>query len=135
MAAERILLVEDNPVNQRLVAVTLGPFSYTVDIASDAEQALHKVEECLPDLILMDIQLPGMNGLDLSRLLKTNPRSRSVPIVAMTSYAMTGDEQRALDAGCDGYLSKPIDTRTLADRLAHYLSRAAGSTIREEGDR
>jgi two-component system cell cycle response regulator DivK len=118
-----ILVVEDNPLNSKLTMLTLTHAGYAVRTAADAEQALDVLKTFTPRLIVMDLQLPGMNGLELTNLLKSDPATREMVIVALTAYAMKGDEQRALDAGCDGYLAKPIDTRTLAATIAAYLLR------------
>jgi CheY-like chemotaxis protein len=94
---------------------------YVVLKAVDADDALRLLATISPDLILMDIALPGMDGLALTRQLKADPRLNAIPIVALSASAMKGDEQKALDAGCDGFISKPIDTRRLATQLAPYL--------------
>jgi CheY-like chemotaxis protein len=96
---------------------------YDVRTAADAEEVMRALEGFSPRLILMDIQLPGIDGLELTRRLRSNPRTSSVAIVAVTAYAMKGDEQRALDAGCDGYITKPIDTRALPNLVARYVRR------------
>jgi CheY-like chemotaxis protein len=121
MNSAPILIVDDNPVNLKLVRVLLMAEGYDVRTAVDAEEALEIVETWRPHLILMDIQLPGMDGLALTRRLKSDPATREIVVLALTAYAMKGDEERALAAGCDGYLSKPIDTRALSDIIAGYL--------------
>lgn len=122
MAGDLILVVDDNPQNLKLTRVLLTVNGYTVLTATDAEEALRLLESATPRLILMDLQLPGMDGLQLTRQLKADPLRRQIVIVALTAYAMKGDEERALAAGCDAYLSKPINTealfRTVAERLA-----------------
>lgn len=122
MANETILVVDDNPTNLKLVAFLLKAHGFSVDVASDAKSAIVAIEQRLPQLILMDLQLPGMSGLELTRLLKSSERTAHVLIVALTAFAMKGDEARALEAGCDRYLSKPIDTRTLPVRLREFLA-------------
>ncbi len=122
MAGERILVVDDNPANLRLLRLLLSGESYDVRTADGAEEALTVVESFRPRLILMDLQMPGMNGFDLTRRLKADPATREIVIVALTAYAMKGDEERAREAGCDGYVSKPIDTRALPELLASHLS-------------
>jgi two-component system cell cycle response regulator len=92
--------------------------------AADAEEALALLDVVHPRLILMDVQLPGLDGLELTRRLKTDPATRDIVVVALTAYAMQGDEQKALDAGCDGYLAKPIATRLLAATVERYLAQA-----------
>jgi len=121
MPGDSILIVDDNLANLKLVRVLLQVEGYEVRTASDAEEALAVLEEFHPRLILMDIQLPGVDGLELTRRLKADPKTRNILVVALTAYAMRGDEQRVLEAGCDGYLSKPIDTRALPGVVAGYL--------------
>jgi CheY-like chemotaxis protein len=116
-----ILVVDDNPTNLKLAMCVLELEGHRVDQATDAEQALAFLGDVVPDLILMDISLPGMDGLTLTRKLKEQDRFRSVPIVALTAFAMKGDEERARDAGCDGYIAKPIDTRAFPAQVAAYL--------------
>lgn len=124
-AGHCILIVDDNQMNLKLVRVVLSGEGYEVRTAADAEEALGVLEQWHPSLILMDIQLPGMDGLQLTRRLKAAAATREILIVAITAYAMKGDEQKALAAGCDGYLTKPIDTRILPDVVARYLSSKA----------
>jgi CheY-like chemotaxis protein len=124
--SQRILIVEDNPTNLKLASQVLEAEGYEVDRATDAEQAQELLRHATPDLVLMDIALPGMDGLTLTRKLKADPGLKDVPVVAMTAFAMKGDDQRALDAGCDGYLTKPIDTRRLPQQVAEFLQRKAG---------
>lgn len=121
MAGESILIVDDNPVNLKLLRITLAVAGYDVRTAVDAEQAMSILASFRPRLILMDLQLPGMDGLQLTRQLKADPATREAIVLAVTAYAMKGDEQRALAAGCDGYVTKPIDTRTLAGTVARCL--------------
>jgi CheY-like chemotaxis protein len=121
MAAESILIVEDNLVNVKLFRVLLSKAGFDVRTALDAEEVFCVLSEFHPKLILMDVQLPGMDGLELSRRLKADPRFKDIIIVALTAYAMKGDRERALDAGCEGYIPKPIDTRTFVDSVREYL--------------
>jgi CheY-like chemotaxis protein len=123
MAGERILIVDDNPTNLKLVRVLLQGDGYDARTAADAEEALELMQTFHPRLILMDVQLPGMDGLELTRRLKADVQTREIIVVALTAYAMKGDEQKALDAGCDGYVAKPIDTRNLSRMIAEYLGR------------
>jgi CheY-like chemotaxis protein len=123
MARESILVVDDNPVNLKLVRVLLAREGYNVRGAADAEEALDLLKDFSPDLILMDIQLPGIDGLELTRRLKADPATRRITIVALTAYAMKGDHQKVLEAGCDGYIPKPIDTRTLPQLIVNYLQK------------
>jgi CheY-like chemotaxis protein len=118
-----ILIVDDSPVNLKLIRVLLELEGYVVSVASDAQAALEFLATSIPDLILMDLQLPAMDGLTLTRLLKADVRLAGVPIVALTAYAMTGDQERALASGCDAYFTKPIDTRSFAQSIAALLSK------------
>ena len=124
----RVLVVDDNPTNLTLVSDLLGFAGYIVLKAQDAEEARMILAQTVPDLILMDIALPGMDGLTLTRLLKADKRMRHTPIVALTAFAMKGDDNKARDAGCDGYITKPIDTRGLSGAVAAYLRAGAGGT-------
>jgi CheY-like chemotaxis protein len=123
MSGERILIVDDNATNLKLVAYLMKANGYTVETALDAESALDAIGVNHPDVILMDIQLPGIDGLELTRRLKADPRTRDIVIVAVTAYAMKGDQAKALAAGCDDYITKPIDTRTLPDTIARHLAK------------
>jgi two-component system cell cycle response regulator DivK len=122
MAGEPILVVDDNATNMKLLRVLLTSQGYDVRTAGDASDAMEVIKGFRPRLILMDIQLPGMSGLELTSLLKADPATRDILIVAITAYAMKGDEEKARRAGCDGYISKPIDTRTLASVIARHLA-------------
>lgn len=122
MAGEPILVVDDNATNMKLLRVLLASQGYDVRTAGDASEAMEVIKGFRPRLILMDIQLPGMSGLELTSLLKADPATRDIIIVAITAYAMKGDEEKARRAGCDGYISKPIDTRTLASVIARHLA-------------
>ena len=126
----KILVVDDNSTNLKLVSEVLEFEGYDILKAVDAEGALVVLAATLPDLILMDIALPGMDGLTLTRKLKAEERTRGIRIVALTAFAMIGDDQKALDAGCDGYITKPIDTRTRPDQVAAFLARASGQSGR-----
>jgi CheY-like chemotaxis protein len=117
----RILVVDDNPLNIKLVADVLGSEGFTVERAQDAQQAQAILKHSLPDLILMDIALPGMDGLTLTRLLKADARLSHIPVVALTASAMKGDDKKALAAGCAGYITKPIDTRDFARQVRSFL--------------
>jgi two-component system cell cycle response regulator len=121
VAGERILIVDDNVQNLKLARVILAYEGYDVWTAADAEEALALLRTARPRVILMDIQLPGMDGLQLTRQLKADPSTRSIGVIALTAYAMKGDEEKALAAGCDGYLSKPIDTDRLPEVVRSYL--------------
>jgi two-component system, cell cycle response regulator DivK len=119
-----ILLVDDNPINLKLASEVLMAGGYSTVTAVDAEQARELLHTLIPDLILMDIALPGMDGLSLTKLIKAEPRLLHVPVVALTAYAMRGDDTKALAAGCDGYISKPIDTRILIEQVAAIIVKA-----------
>jgi signal transduction histidine kinase len=116
-----ILYIEDNYDNQRLVRRTLTSKGYTIDVAPDGAVGLEMAQQNPPDLILMDINLPGLNGYELTTKFKALAALASVPIVAITANTMPGDRERALAAGCDGYISKPIDPRALPEQVAGYL--------------
>ncbi|MEW6156008.1 MAG: response regulator [Verrucomicrobiota bacterium] len=116
-----ILVVDDNPTNLKLVSDVLEFSGYTIEKAGDAEQALQIIHRSKPQLILMDIALPGMDGLTLTRKLKADPATAGIQIVALTAFAMKGDDQKARAAGCDGYITKPINTRTLPEQVAAFL--------------
>jgi CheY-like chemotaxis protein len=120
-----ILVIDDNAANLKLVCDILECEGYSVDRATDAEAALVKVTASRFDLVLTDVGLPGMDGLALTRILKANELTRRVPVIAVTAFAMKGDDQRAIKAGCDGYITKPIDTRRLVKQIEGYLSGGA----------
>jgi CheY-like chemotaxis protein len=119
-----VLIVDDHPVNLKLASEVLLAGDYRVVSAADAEQAQKLLASLVPDLILMDIALPGMDGLSLTKIIKKDARLRHVPVVALTAYAMRGDELKASDAGCDGYITKPIDTRCLVDQVSALIDAA-----------
>jgi CheY-like chemotaxis protein len=121
MAREKILLVEDNEVNRRLAEFLLRSQGYEVREAASAEQAFEILATERVDLIVMDIQLPDMDGLEATRRLKADPLLRNIPVIAVTSFAMTGDQQRAMAAGCIGYITKPIDKATFIGEIASHL--------------
>jgi CheY-like chemotaxis protein len=123
MSKGEILIVDDNPLHLKLVRVLLAGEGYTVHTAVDAEQTLQLLKQLTPDLILMDVQLPGTEGLELTRRIKADPARRDIVILALTAYAMKGDNERARAAGADGYLVKPVDTRTLPDVIAGYIAK------------
>ncbi|SRR5216684_1651213 len=116
-----ILVVEDNLSNQLLTSSVLELEGYSVELAGSSVEALERVALRRPDLILMDVQLPGMDGLSLTKILKATRETAVIPIVALTANAMNGDGERALKAGCVGYISKPFDTRTLGDKVRGFL--------------
>jgi two-component system cell cycle response regulator DivK len=122
MPGEPILIVDDNVMNLKLIRVLLVGEGYEVRVASDAAEALAVLRTFHPRMILMDIQLPGIDGLELTRRLKAAPETRNVIVLALTAYAMKGDAQRMLEAGCDGYIAKPIDTREFPATVARFLN-------------
>ena len=118
---ELILIVDDDLTNRRLISLLLEREGYGVRAAGDAREALELLKTFYPRLILMDIQLPGVNGLELTRKLKANTETRKMIVVAFTGCAIQESKQKALDAGCDGYISKPIAPRRLMQLVAEYL--------------
>lgn len=123
MAGERILVVEDNATNAKLMMHVLTTRGYEVLVAHDAETALEYIQRQPPDAVLLDIQLPRIDGLDLVRQLRADDASRGLLVVAVTAYAMEGDRNKALAAGCDEYITKPIDTRAFPVALARLIER------------
>ena len=118
----QILVVDDNPTNLKLVSSILEFDGYQVVTASDAESALVGIAGSLPDLILMDVGLPGIDGLTLTRMLKADPATQHIRIVVLTAFAMKEDREKAQAAGCDDYLTKPIDTRRISAQVAQWLT-------------
>jgi len=125
----KILIVEDNPANMKLASDLLRKSGYEVLEASDAEAGIQLVNAELPDLVLMDIQLPGMDGLTATRLLKNDQHTREIPIIALTAFAMKGDEQKMLEAGCDGYIAKPIRYKEFLKTIEDFLSSGSEQTV------
>jgi two-component system, cell cycle response regulator DivK len=121
-ADDTILIVDDNATNLKLARVVLELEGYVVRTVGDAEEALEVLETFHPRVILMDIQLPGMDGLQLTRKLKADPATREIIIIALTAYAMKGDDLKMLAAGCDGYVTKPIDLDGLPALVAEHIS-------------
>ncbi len=121
MSSHRILIVEDNPDNRTLITDILTAMDYGVIEAVDGEQGVTKAAEERPDLILMDLSLPQMDGWTATRNIKANEALAHIPIIALTAHAMIGDREKALEAGCDDYISKPIDLRELQTKLTQYL--------------
>ena len=123
MANRTVLVVEDNDMNMQLVEYLLEEGGYSIVKAASGEEALTITRDSgsPPDLILMDIHLPGMDGLSVVREMKSNGRTKTIPILALTAHAMRGDKDRFLEAGCDGYISKPIDVKTFLSSLEQFL--------------
>jgi CheY-like chemotaxis protein len=115
-----ILVVDDNLINLKLIRTVLSLEGHTVLSAMDGEEALQVLNTCHPNLILMDLQLPGIDGLELTRRIKTDLDMMDIKVIAVTAFAMKGDEEKARAAGCDGYITKPIDTRTLPKMVAAF---------------
>ena len=120
--ARVILIVEDEPRNRKLFRDLLQLKGYATLEATNGKQGVEIAKEKKPDLILMDILMPIMDGLEATRILKTDVETKGIPIIALTSYAMKGDEERICEAGCNAYMTKPIDTREFLKKVAEYLS-------------
>ena len=122
MGNKSILVIEDNELNMKLVKGLIKIGKYQMLEAVDAESGIQIIRDQRPDLVLMDLQLPGMDGLSATKLIKEDPTLKDIPIVALTSYAMQGDEERALEAGCTGYIAKPIDTRKFLKTISKFFN-------------
>ena len=135
MGGDPVLIVDDNPVNLKLVRAVLAAEGYDVRTAADEPEVFTVLARFRPRLILMDVQLPGTNGFELTRRLKSDPATRDIVVVAVTAYAIPGDEEKAHTAGCSGYITKPVDTRTLpATVRLHLGSRQAAKPAFQPGD-
>ena len=121
MPTKTILVVEDNALNMKLVKSLLNIGKHDMIEAPDAETGITLARDKRPDLILMDIQLPGMDGLTATRVIKEDPSGKDIPIVAFTSFAMEGDEEKAIEAGCAGYITKPLNTQNFLKTVESYL--------------
>jgi two-component system cell cycle response regulator DivK len=119
--SKRILVIEDQEDNRRIVRDLLTSVGYEIIEAVTGEDGLTAAAAHVPDLILMDIQLPGLDGYDTTRRIKANPMLRHIPIIAVTSYALSGDDVKAFAAGCDGYVSKPFSPRALLAKIREFL--------------
>ena len=120
-AGFKVLLVDDNLVNLKLFKILLDAAGFEVHTAVDADSVRDALRRLRPDLILMDIQLPGTDGLTLTREIKADPALRDIPVVALTAYAMKGDDERAIASGCIGYITKPIETTSFSETVAGFL--------------
>ncbi len=120
--SKRILVVEDQPDNRKIIRDVFAPTGYEIIEAENGEEALAAVTKARPDLTLMDIQLPVMDGYTATRRIKADPALRSIPIIAVTSYALSGEEKKAREAGCDAYIPKPYSPRELLAKVRQYLS-------------
>jgi two-component system, cell cycle response regulator DivK len=128
MSGQRILVVEDNERNLKLVRDVLRFAGYLVIEARSGEQGVALAQELAPDLVLMDLQLPGIDGTQALRQLRDHPRTRDVPVVAVTAFAMKDDRDRAFRAGFDGYLEKPISVRALPEQVRDFLAGKESTT-------
>jgi CheY-like chemotaxis protein len=124
-AQSRILLIEDNASNRELTKMVLNGNGYQVDVATDGPEGLEKARSNLYDLVLMDVRLPGMDGLTLTRMLKSDPKTAQIPVVALSAHAMKGDEQKALAAGCSAYITKPIEVAQFVQQISNFLEAGA----------
>ena len=129
MSSNSVLIVDDTPVNLKLVRVLLSRQGFEVRTASTAEEALEMAQSFRPRLVLADIQLPGMDGLEMTRRLKAAPETHDTVVLALTAFAMKGDEEKAFAAGCDGYITKPIDTRTFPSLIREYMAKGDSSPV------
>jgi CheY-like chemotaxis protein len=127
MREKKVLVIEDNHLNMKLIRSLLEIGKYRCLEAGDAETGLKIAAEVKPDLILMDIQLPGMDGLTATRHIKQDDGLKHIPVIALTSYAMKGDEEKAKEAGCEGYITKPVDTRKFLKSVSRILLKKEGS--------
>jgi two-component system, cell cycle response regulator DivK len=128
-AAKRILVVEDNELNMKLLNDVLEAHGYKVMSTGRGTEAVEWARQYLPDLILMDLQLPDLSGLDATRQLKADPETKAIPVIAVTAFAMAGDEKRALEHGCDSYVAKPIVLKDFLNLIANYIGLPEGSGL------
>ena len=126
MAHESILIIDDSPLNLKLARVLLQSEGYVIRTAGEGNEALSILKTFKPQLVLMDIQLPGIDGLEVTRRIKANPETQGIVVVALTASAMKGDEEKALSAGCDGYITKPFENPKLLSCIREYLDAASG---------
>jgi len=133
MSAPCVLIVDDNAMNIDLVSFVLDAGGFKVESVQDPRLAVAHIAQSRPDVILMDVQMPGIDGLELTRRLKSDPATRDIVVVAFTAYAMKGDEARLRSAGCDAYVSKPIDVATFAQTVRSHLRAGAGVPPVEPG--
>lgn len=122
MSSPTILIIEDNPLNVELATDLLESNGFKIRSSRTAEDGIQMARELLPDLVLMDISLPGMDGLCATKTLKADPATRNLTVIGLTAHAMKGDEGTAIDAGFDGYLTKPIDTRSFATTIKNFIA-------------
>ena len=117
-----ILIVEDEPKNMKLLRDLLQRFGYEILEAFDGEEGVKSAGENIPNLILMDIMMPKMDGLEATRIIKVDTKTKHIPVIALTSYAMKGDREKTIEAGCDGYIAKPIDIQEVLKTIEHFLT-------------
>jgi len=117
-----ILIVEDEPKNMKLLRDLLQRFGYEILEASDGEEGVISAREKIPNLILMDIMMPKMDGLEATRIIKADTKTKHIPVIALTSYAMKGDREKTIEAGCDGYIAKPIDIQEVLKTIENFLT-------------
>ena len=138
MNNHKILIIEDNKLNMKLVRELLKLEKYQIIEAENAETGIELAKAHQPDLILMDIQLPGMSGFEATKILKENTLLQNIPVIALTSYAMKGDEDKAYEAGCNGYITKPIDTQKFLEYVSKFLNghskKMISQTVRTKND-
>jgi len=127
MSTDSVLIVEDTPINLKVVTFVMRRAGFDVRTATSAEEALEVLKHFCPRVVLTDIQLPGMDGLELIKRLKSDPDKRNTIVLALTAFAMKSDEQTAFDAGCDGFITKPIDTRTFPNLIRQYIAPSRGT--------
>lgn len=121
-----VLIVEDNALNLKLLVDLLEAHGYRTFSTGDGLEAINLARDTRPDLILMDVQLPDVSGLEITRWLKEDERTKDIPVIAVTAFAMAGDERRARDSGCDGYIAKPIMVSEFLRTIARFIGRAEG---------
>jgi len=119
--SKKILIAEDNDFNLRVVELVLKAHGYDTISAPDGQKAVELAKTEQPDLVLMDLQMPTMDGITATKLIKEDSQTKAIPVVALTAHAMADDEEKALAAGCDGYIVKPIDTRLLTQQLESFM--------------
>lgn len=119
--SEVVLIVEDDRINRKLMETVLSPHGYALLFAENGQEAIEVASEEQPDLVLMDMKLPEISGAEAARALKSQPDTADIPIVALTAYVVGHERRRAAEAGCDGYITKPIDTRTLGNELQEFM--------------
>jgi len=124
--SKKVLVVEDDPKNLKLFRDLLQRFGFEVTEATDGEMGVEAARSGQPDLILMDIMMPKMDGLEATRIIKADPETKHIPVVALTSFAMSGDRERALAAGCDDYIAKPVDVRQLIGTVQGFCRQGVG---------